>query len=111
MRRRYREVKYREYFKEAHIVKLSSALVDPKGYIWCQEKNVRIDAVENLLLGLCDSEEYLLALGILEKFDSLELSLHILTPLRPEDVEKITTVQLGKIKIRPDGQEEYVTCG
>jgi polynucleotide 5'-hydroxyl-kinase GRC3/NOL9 len=108
VRRRYREDKYREYFKEAQIVKMSSSQVDPKGYIWCKERNVRIDAIENLLLGLCDSEEYLLALGILRRFDLVEPSLHILTPLRSEHAEKVTTVQLGEIKIHPDGQEEYV---
>lgn len=108
VRRRYREEKYREYFKEAQIIKMSPSQVDAKGYAWCRERNVRIDAVENLLLGLCDSEGYLLALGILRTFDLAKPSLHILTPLPSEQCKKVATVQLGQIKIHPDGQEEYL---
>ena len=108
VRRRFREEKYREYFKESQIVKMPLSQVGPKGYVWCEEKNVRIDAIKNLLLGLCDSEDCLLALGILQEVDSESRSLHILTPLSSKNGEMVRTVQLGKIKIHPDGQEADV---
>ena len=111
VRRRFREEKYREYFRESQIVKMPFSRIGPQGYVWCRERNVRIDAIKDLLLGLCDSENYLLALGILQKFDLEEGSLHILTPLRSKDGEKVKTVQLGEIKIHPNGQEEYVHGG
>ena len=110
VRRRFREEKYREYFKQARILKIPPSRIDPRGYIWCRERNVRMDAIENLLLGLCDSGDYLLGLGILQKFDLVEASLHILTPLNSIDAEKVATVQLGKIKIHPDGREEYISA-
>ena len=108
VRRRFREEKYREYFKESQIVKMPLSQVGPKGYVWCEERNVRIDAIKNLLLGLCDSEDCLLALGILQKVDLESRSLHILTPLNSKDGEMVRTVQLGKMKIHPDGQEADV---
>jgi len=108
VRRRFREEKYREYFKESQIVKVPLSQVGPKGYVWCEERNVRIDAIKNLLLGLCDSEDCLLALGILQEVDLEERSLHILTPLSSNDGKMVKTVQLGKIKIHPDGQEADV---
>lgn len=106
VRRRFREEKYREYFKESQIVKMPLSQVGPKGYVWWRERNVRIGAVKNLLLGLCDAENCLLALGILQEFDLQQRSVHILTPLSSRDGDKVRTVQLGEIKIHPDGQEE-----
>jgi polynucleotide 5'-hydroxyl-kinase GRC3/NOL9 len=106
VRRRFREEKYREYFKGSQIVKMPLSQIDPKDYVWCRERNVRIDSVRDLLVGLCDSQNYLLALGVLQEFAAEERCLQILTPLSPKDGEKVRTVQLGEIKIHPDGQEE-----
>lgn len=111
VRRRFREEKYREYFRESQIVKMPFSQIGPQGYVWCRERNVRIDAIKHLLLGLCDSENYLLALGVLQEFDLEERSLHILTPLSFKDGEKVRAIQLGEIKIHPNGQEEYVHGG
>jgi polynucleotide 5'-kinase involved in rRNA processing len=61
-------------------------------------------------LGLCDSEDSLLALGILQGFDLQERSLNILTPLNSKDGEKITTIQLGEIKVDPSGEETDPIC-
>ena len=105
VRRRFRQAKYKEYFKGSQIVKMPLSRLGPKGYVWCQERNVRIDAIKNLLLGLCDPEDSLLALGILQGFDLQERSLNILTPLTSKDGEKLTTIQLGEIKVDPSGEE------
>ena len=106
VRRRFREQKYREYFRGSQIVKMPLSHIGPKDYVWCRERDVRIDSVRDLLVGLCDSQDDLLALGVLQEFAVEERCLHILTPLSPNDGEKVTTVQLGRIKIHPDGQEE-----
>jgi polynucleotide 5'-hydroxyl-kinase GRC3/NOL9 len=110
VRRRFRQEKYKEYFKGSQMVKMPLSRLGPKGYVWCQERNVRIDAIKNLLLGLCDSEDSLLALGILQGFDLQERSLNILTPLNSKDGEKITTIQLGEIKVDPSGEETDPIC-
>ena len=108
VRRRFRENKYREYFKGSQMVQLLLSELSLQGDIWYRERGVHVDAMKNLLLGLCDSENYALALGILEKFDLTENSIHIITPLTSRDGEKVRTVQLGEIKIYGDGQEDYV---
>ena len=106
VRRRFREEKYREYFRGSQIVKMPLSLIGPKDYVWYQEGNVPIDGAKGLLVGLCDSQNYLLALGVLEKFDVENQCLHILAPLSPKDGEKVKTIQLGDIKIHRDGREE-----
>ena len=106
LRRRAREEKYREYFDQSQMVKISLSQIALKGYIWDGERDLNADGMKNLLLALCDSENYALALGILQKFDLQNQCLHILAPITPKDCEKVRTVQLGEIKINPDGQEE-----
>ena len=108
VRRRFREEKYREYFRGSQIVKMPLSQIGPKDYVWYREGKVPTDSARDLLVGLCDSRNYLLALGILQEFDIERQCLHILTPLSPKDGEKVRTVQLGEIKIHPDGQEEEV---
>ncbi|HID31378.1 MAG TPA: hypothetical protein EYP19_15445, partial [Desulfobacterales bacterium] len=106
VRRRFREEKYREYFRGSQIVKMPLSQIGPKDYVWCREKDLSIDSATDLLVGLCDSQNYLLALGVLQEFDMEKRRLHILTPLSPKDGEKVRTIRLGEIKIHPDGQEE-----
>lgn len=106
LRRRTREEKYREYFDQSQMVKISLSQIALKGYIWDGERDLNADGMKNLLQVLCDSENYALALGILQKFDLQNQCLHILAPITPKDCEKVRMVQLGEIKINPDGQEE-----
>ena len=106
MRRRFREKKYREYFRGSQIVEMSLSQIGPNDYVWCRERNVAIDSGRDLLVGLCDSQNYLLALGVLQEFDMEKRCLRILTPLSPKDADKVRTVHLGEIKIHPGGQEE-----
>jgi polynucleotide 5'-hydroxyl-kinase GRC3/NOL9 len=108
VRRRLREEKYRQYFQETRMVKMPISQIGSDGQVLSRDMNVPIDAMKNLLLGLCDSENYLLALGILQDLNLAEQSLHILTPLNSEVDGKVARIQVGEIKIHPDGQEEYV---
>jgi polynucleotide 5'-hydroxyl-kinase GRC3/NOL9 len=106
VRRCFREKRYREYFRGSEMLEIPISQVGLEGNIWTQETSVNIDGLQNLLLGLCDSENYVLALGILKKFDLQGGALKILTPLNPKDGGRVRTVQLGRIKVHPDGEEE-----
>jgi polynucleotide 5'-hydroxyl-kinase GRC3/NOL9 len=108
VRRCFREKRYREYFRGSQMVRIPISQVVLEGNIWTQETSVNIDGLESLLLGLCDSENYVLALGILKKFDLQERALEIITPLDPKDSARVRTVRLGRIKVHADGQEEHL---
>ncbi len=108
VRRCFREKRYREYFRGSQMLEIAISQVGLDGNIWTQETSVNIDELENLLLGLCDSENYVLALGILKKLDLQGGALKILTPLNPKYSGTVRAVRLGRIKIHPDGQEEHL---
>jgi polynucleotide 5'-hydroxyl-kinase GRC3/NOL9 len=105
-RRRFREEKYRAYFKDAKTVKLPVSLMDLSRYGHDRERNIASNKEKNVLLGLCDQGGCALALGILQAWDVNDESMHILTPLSAADRKKVGSVQFGDIKVHPDGVEE-----
>lgn len=108
VRRRFREQRYRKYFRQSRVIRIPLSRVAMRGHVWDEGRDATIGEEKNLLLGLCDSENYALALGILQKFNSKDHYLHILTPLSSHNLEKVRIVHLGDIRVYPTGQEEYI---
>ena len=104
-RKRFREEKYREYFEGSNSLTIPFSQAALQAHWLGKEREMSVDRVKNLLLGLCDSDNYALALGILQGFDLKKQCLHTLTPLNPKDCERIRIVKIGEITIHPDGKE------
>lgn len=103
-RRHFREQRYRRYFRQSRVMRIPFSQVAIRGHIW----NATIEEEKNLLLGLCDSENYALALGILQECNPKDHYLHILTPLSPQNLGMVRIVHLGDIRIYPTYQEAHI---
>jgi len=108
VRRHFREQRYRKYFRQSRVIRIPHSRVAMRGHIWDEGQDATMEDKKNLLLGLCNSENYVLALGILQEFNPKKHYLHILTPLSPQNLEKVRIVHPGNIRIYPTGQEEHI---
>ncbi len=102
-RRIYREGRFQEYFRNSAIQKLAIEALqiegevrDPNGDTLPLEWALRING---LLVGLKDSNDETLALGVIRSYVEEEKAARVLTPL--EEIEKVTTIQLSSLKVIP----------
>ena len=58
---------------------------------------------KNVIVGLADSNNELVGLGIIDEIDYVREKLAVITPVK--DVSRIVAVQFGSMKITPDGKE------
>ncbi len=93
-RRAYRERLFSEYFRDARTQEIPLALLGMHGRV--PESPAR-DAWRDLLVGLNDAENFLLALGILEDYDPEERILQVFSPLY--DTDALATVQFGSLRL------------
>ncbi|NJE25086.1 polyhydroxyalkanoate depolymerase [Thermococcus sp. MV5] len=63
------------------------------------------EKLSNLIVGLIDRQGFCVGLGILKIINFNELKAHLMTPLNKEELEKITEIRLGRIRVREDGEE------
>ncbi len=107
-RRMNRANKFREYFKDSMIQELSveetrveGEVHDPNGEVIPLEWSFRING---LLLGLKDSNDDALALGIIKNYLEEKKAVRVSTPLR--DTQSVKTIQLSSLKIIPVYEDE-----
>lgn len=107
-RRFYRNQRFQEYFKEARSCELSleglqieGEVIDPNGEPLPLEWALKING---LLIGLKDTEDETLALGLLRHYFEEGKRLRILTPL--QEIQRIKTIQLSSQKVILSRDEE-----
>jgi len=106
-RRVYRINKFQDYFKHSVIqeltienIQIEGEVLDPNGDILPTDWALKING---LLLGLKDSYDETLSLGVLRNC-SEEKKVRVLTPL--QDVQRVKTIQLSSLKVIPLYEEE-----
>jgi polynucleotide 5'-hydroxyl-kinase GRC3/NOL9 len=109
-RRTNRADRFRDYFKDSVIhelaieeVQIEGEVLDPSGEAIPLDWSLRING---LLIGLKDSNDETLALGMVKNFFEEEKVLRISTPL--EDIQRVKTIQLSSLKVIPLYEEERV---
>lgn len=107
-RRVYRTNKFQDYFKHAVIqelaienVQIEGEVLDPNGDSIPPQWALGING---LLMGLKDSNDETLALGVLRNFIEESKVVRVLTPLR--EMERVKTIQLSSLKVIPFYEEE-----
>jgi len=102
-RKIYRDGRFREYFKNSSIQELATEEVrtegevhDPNGEIIPLDWALRING---LLIGLKDSNDETLALGVIRNYIEEKKMVRVLTPLR--GTERVKTIQLSSLKVVP----------
>jgi polynucleotide 5'-hydroxyl-kinase GRC3/NOL9 len=107
-RKIYRTNKFRDYFKHSLVqelaienVQIEGEVVDSNGDILPTEWALKING---LLIGLKDSHDETLALGVIRNYLEQKKTMRILTPLR--DIQRIETIQLSSLKVIPLNEEE-----
>jgi polynucleotide 5'-hydroxyl-kinase GRC3/NOL9 len=100
-RRINRQNKFQEYFKNSEIqelaiesVQIEGEVIDPNGDILPLDWALKING---LLIGLKDSNDETLALGLIKNYFEEKKLLRIFTPL--QDIQKVKTIQLSSLKI------------
>jgi polynucleotide 5'-hydroxyl-kinase GRC3/NOL9 len=93
-RRRYREEKFREYFSRAtsHDVPLEGL-----GMHGRLPDSFQTDLWHGLLVALCDPEQWVVALGIVESIDVAKQTLRIHAP--EFDPTKVTSIHVGAVRV------------
>lgn len=99
-RRAYRTKIFQDYFKDAVIqeltvenVQIEGKVLDPNGDILPLDWTLKING---LLIGLKDSNDETLALGLIKNYFEDKKTLRIFTPQR--EIERIKTIQLSSLK-------------
>jgi polynucleotide 5'-hydroxyl-kinase GRC3/NOL9 len=107
-RRTNRANKFRDYFKDSvtqelaiEEVQVEGEVLDPSGESIPLDWSLRING---LLIGLKDTNDETLALGMVKIFLEVEKGLRISTPLR--DIQRVKTIQLSSLKVIPLYEEE-----
>ncbi len=102
-RKRYRDDRFREYFKNSTVQELAVEAVgiegevhDPNGDTLPPDWALRING---LLVGLKDSNDDTLALGLVRNYMEEKKMVRILTPL--EESQKVKTIHLSSLKVIP----------
>ncbi len=108
-RKTYRTNKFRDYFKNSVIEELpfeefqiEGEVLDPSGEVIPLDWSLRING---LLLGLKDSHDETLALGVIRNYLEQKKAVRILTPLR--EIQRVKTIQLSSQKVIPYAEEEF----
>jgi len=107
-RRINRTNKFRDYFKNSVIqelgiekVQIEGEVLDPNGDPIPLDWSLRING---LLIGLKDSNDEALALGVTRNYFEEKRVVRILTPLR--DIQGVKTIQLSSLKVIPLYEDE-----
>ncbi len=93
-RRSYRERQFREYFADAKPRELSLDGIGVHGRL---PASFRPEAWHALLIGLCDWEHELVALGVVDHLDLLTHSIRFISPAFDE--ENVTSIHVGSMRI------------
>jgi polynucleotide 5'-hydroxyl-kinase GRC3/NOL9 len=108
-RQTYRTNKFREYFKHSSIqelaveeVQIEGEVLDPNGESIPLDWALRING---LLIGLKDSDDETLALGVIRNYLAEKKMVRVLTPLT--DIQRAKTIQLSSLKIIPLYEDEF----
>jgi polynucleotide 5'-hydroxyl-kinase GRC3/NOL9 len=108
-RRMDRANKFRDYFKNSVIqelaieeVQIEGDVLDPNGDILPFDWALRING---LLIGLKDSNDETLALGVIRNYFEEKKMLRVSTPLR--EIERVKTIQLSSLKVLLLHDEEF----
>ena len=102
-RRAYREKRFRDYFKGASVELLSVSRVALIHQTSSHITGSKRGLPRYLLVGLNDTENRTLALGIVEAFDGESQELFIYTPL--QDFTPLKYLVLGSLRVDPNGRE------
>jgi len=102
--------KFRDYFKQSvtqelaiEDVQIEGEVLDPNGDILPLDWSLQING---LLIGLKDSNDETLALGLIKNYFEEKKILRVFTPLR--DIQGVKTIQLSSLKVIPLYEEERV---
>ena len=100
-RRIYRTNKFQEYFKHSVIqelaieeVQIEGEVLDPNGETLPLDWALRING---LLIGLKDSNDETLALGLIRNYLEEKKVVRVFTPLR--EIQRVKTIQLSSLKV------------
>ena len=100
--------KFQDYFKHAVIqelamenVQIEGEVLDPNGDILPLDWALKING---LLIGLKDSNDETLALGVIRNYFEEKKVVRVFTPLR--DIQRVKTIQLSSLKVIPFYEEE-----
>lgn len=109
-RRVYRTNKFQEYFKHAIIqesaienIQIEGEVLDPNGDVLPLDWALKING---LLIGLKDSNDETLALGLIKHFFEEKKILRVFTPVR--EIQGVKTIQLSSLKVIPFYEEERI---
>jgi polynucleotide 5'-hydroxyl-kinase GRC3/NOL9 len=107
-RRSNRTNKFQEYFKHSMTheltienIQIEGEVLDPNGDILPNDWALKING---LLIGLKDSNEETLALGLIKNYFEEKKILRVSTPLR--EMERVKTIQLSSLKVILHSEEE-----
>jgi len=107
-RRTNRANRFRDYFKDSVIqelaieeVQIKGDVIDPSGETIPLDWSLRISG---LLIGLMDSNDETLALGMVKNFFEEKKLVRVSTPLR--DIQRVKTIQLSSLKVIPLCEDE-----
>jgi polynucleotide 5'-hydroxyl-kinase GRC3/NOL9 len=107
-RRIHRTNKFQDYFKHAVIqevaienVQIEGEVLDPNGDILPLDWALKING---LLIGLKDSNDETLALGVIRNYIKERKVLRVFTPLR--EIQGVKTIQLSSLKVIPLYEDE-----
>jgi polynucleotide 5'-hydroxyl-kinase GRC3/NOL9 len=104
-RQTHRRKKFNEYFLNSKIQDINISKIGISGSLSLMKKN--IDEIKGLLIGLNDREGFCLGLGTLISFREEADKMRVLTPL--SNIEDITNIRIGSIKIDPSGREKFIS--
>lgn len=99
-RQEYRRSKFREYFQDTILQEFS---LDRLGLHGLVPPLNRPEIYLKLMVALCDEQNLVLTLGIVDGIDWQRRVLALQAPLI--DYKKVATVQFGSLHLQPDGQE------
>jgi len=109
-RRINRTNKFQEYFKYSvtqeltiEKVQIEGEVLDPNGDILPFDWALKING---LLIGLKDSNDETLALGVIRNYFEEKKAVRVLTPLR--EMERVKTIQLSSLKVIPFYESESI---
>jgi polynucleotide 5'-hydroxyl-kinase GRC3/NOL9 len=99
-RQNYRSIKLQKYFQEAILKKLNFRTLGLHGMIPGPQK---AEISKNLLIALCDQENYVVKLGIIHTINFRETFLTFYAP--PFDSQKVASIQFGSMYLDKTGKE------
>lgn len=109
-RQKNRERKFNCYFKDAEIKEFK---IDEFGIHGMIPKSVSLkgtslsvldeNRIKNLLIAFCDQHQDVLALGIIEEFNSRDGKIKVRTPLK--SMESVNSIQFGTLAIEVSGEQ------